>query len=274
MARGETAADLSSGEDQAGLRRTLLPRLGPTAKSAVDFLLDVMLPPLCLNCNSRLMVHDCLCPACWRQIDFIRAPQCDRLGIPLPYDTGGPQLSAAAVADPPDFDRARMVARYSGPMRQMVHSLKFHDRLDARRLFARWLAEAGVDLIRDADVVAAVPLARGRLIWRRFNQSQMLANELGRIACKPVAPLALTRIRATRSQIGLSRSERRKNVAGAFRVTASGKSSIAGKKILLVDDVITTGATVNAAARALRQAGAVKVDVLALALAGDVPAIP
>jgi ComF family protein len=128
--------------------------------------------------------------------------------------------------------------------------------------------------LESCDVVVAVPLARQRLIWRRFNQSQVLANEVARLSKKPVALRALERTRPTRSQVGLSRNERKRNVTGAFRVAPDEQVAIAGKSVLLVDDVVTTGATVNAAAKALKRAGAARVDVLVLCLAGDVPHTP
>lgn len=234
-------------------------------------LADVILPPSCVACQSRLAGHDTLCPSCWRQIDFIRPPLCDRLGIPLPYDTGGTMISAAAVAHPPSFARARAVALYNGLMRDLIHDLKYRDAHHARRLFGRWLMEAGHELIGDCDVIVAVPLARRRMLVRRFNQSQILANEVGRLSRKPSAPLAMARTRATRSQVGLSRSERERNVSGAFAVRAGQAARVAGMRVLLIDDVITTGATACAAARVLLRAGAARVDVLALAIAGDTP---
>ena len=238
---------------------------------AVGHIADLILPPTCTACQTRVAAHDTLCAKCWRGIDFIRPPLCDRLGIPLPYDTGGVQVSALAVADPPDFERARAVALYNGLMREMIHDLKYGDAHHVRRLFGRWMVEAGAELLQTCDVIAAVPLARGRLLKRRFNQSQILANEIARTSGKPAAPLVLARIRATRAQVGLSRGERQRNVAGAFAVRPGQAAAIAGRSVLLIDDVITTGATASAAARALKKAGAARVDVLALAIAGETP---
>lgn len=259
------AAPADAGEED------LRPRTRSLLRRVADTLADVILPPSCVACQSRLAGHDTLCPGCWRQIDFIRPPLCDRLGIPLPYDTGGPLISAAAVAHPPDFARARAVALYSGLMRDMVHDLKYRDAHHARRLFGRWLYQAGQELIDGCDSVVAVPLARRRMLMRRFNQSQILANEVGRLANKPVAPLALVRSRATRSQVGLSRGERERNVSGAFALRPGQAALISGKAVLLIDDVVTTGATASAVARVLLKAGATRVDVLALAIAGDTP---
>jgi ComF family protein len=241
------------------------PRVSALRRAAAA-IADVLVPPLCLVCHGRLSTHDALCPGCWSGIDFIRAPLCDRLGLPMPYDTGPPMISAAAAADPPAYGRARAVARFDGVMRALVHDLKFHDRHDARRLFGRWLADAGAELLANADLLVPVPLTRTRLLARRFNQSTILAHEVARVANVQVEPLALQRVRSTQPQVGLSREERRRNVAGAFAVAPGRKAAIAGAKIVLVDDVITTGATADACARCLKRAGAASVDVLALAL--------
>ncbi len=232
-------------------------------------LADLIVPPLCLACHRPLGSHDAVCADCWRKIDFIRPPLCDRLGLPMPYDTGGAMVSAAAVADPPDYDRARAVGRFDGVMRELVHDLKFHDRHDVRRLLGRWMVEAGAELLSDADVIVPVPLTRGRLLSRRFNQSAILAREVSRGSGVAFVPAALRRTRRTRPQVGLSRQQRRKNVSGAFDVASDQAARINGANVVLVDDVITTGATVGACARTLRRAGAARVDVLALALVTD-----
>ena len=244
-------------------------RVFRAVRAAAWSALDVVLPPLCLGCRTRIMAHDALCPACWRRIDFIRPPLCDRLGLPMPYDTGGPMLSAAAVADPPDFDRARAVASFDGLMRELIHSFKFHDTHNARRLFGRWLAEAGREILDEADVLVPVPLSPWRLLTRRFNQAQILAAETGRRANKPVKPFALVRSRSTPHQVGLTRAQRQRNVASVFRVPQSEMADVSGKAIVLIDDVITTGATASAAATALKRGGARRVDVLALAIVSN-----
>ena len=249
---------LDWGKDAAGALR-----------SAVAAVVDLVVPPLCLACHRPLSSHDAMCSRCWSGIDFIRAPLCARLGIPLPFDVGGTMISAAAVADPPDYDRARAVARFDGVMRELVHDLKFRDRHDARRLFARWLTEAGAELLDGADVVIPVPLTRGRLAGRRFNQSAILAQEVARLSGVRYEPLVLQRTKRTRPQVGLSRQQRRDNVAGAFGVADARKSALGGARVVLIDDVITTGATARACARTLKRAGVASVDVLALAMVTD-----
>ena len=243
-------------------------------RRAFSALADAVMPPVCLVCRTRISAHDALCACCWRGIDFIRAPLCDRLGIPLPFDTGANTISAAAAADPPSYRRARAVASHAGSMRTLVHALKFHDRHDVRRLLGRWLHQSGAELLAECEVIVPVPLARRRLLARRFNQAAILAREVAEMSDRRYEPLTLERTRSTTSQVGLSRGQRQRNVSGAFAVPERRRSLVAGRKILLIDDVITTGSTVGACARALLRAGAVQVDVLALALVTDRAQIP
>lgn len=242
---------------------------GEVLRRTAGAIADLVVPPLCLSCHALLTSHDSLCPSCWGKIDFIRPPLCDRLGLPMPFDTGGDMISAAAAAEPPDYDRARAVARFDGVMRALIHDLKFRDRHDARRLFGRWLVQAGAALLADADIIIPVPLTRGRLLSRRFNQSAILALEVSRLTGVKAELRALLRTRRTQPQVGLTRPQRRQNVAGAFAVAGDLRARIAGAKVVLIDDVVTTGATASACARTLKRAGAARVDVLALALVTD-----
>lgn len=236
---------------------------------ALRSIADVIVPPACLACHTRLDTPDALCAACWRQVQFIRPPLCDRLGLPLPFGSAdGPMLSAAAAADPPVWHRARAAAAYdsSGPVARLVHALKYADRHDARRLFARWLADAGRDLLPSAELIVPVPLTRRRLLRRRFNQSAMLARELSALTGVPWHPSCLAKVRETPPQASLSGAARRDNLRGAFAVPASARHLIEARSVIVLDDVITTGATAEAATKALLAAGAAHVDVLALAL--------
>lgn len=260
---GVSVADLADELADQQLARGRYPRA-----SLWRSLTDSVLPPRCPSCRARVADPDNLCGACWGQVHFIRPPLCDRLGIPLPFGTEDAIVSAAALADPPEYDRARAVARYDGRMRTLVHQFKFSDRGDLSVLFGRWLVTAGEVLLRDSDVLMPVPLHRRRLLSRRFNQSAMLAKEVGRLTQHEVIPNGLRRVRRTRPQIGLTEDQRRANVRRAFRLTASAAVAVQGRRVLLIDDVITTGATVNACARVLKRAGATRVDVLALAIVG------
>lgn len=244
-------------------------RVGELCGKATHKLADFVLPPLCLVCRSSVMGHGGLCSACWPRIDFIEPPRCDRLGIPLPFPSDETVVSAAALADPPVYDRARAVARFDGVMRELIHALKYGDRHEGVALFSRWMLHAGADILEDADILIPVPLARLRLWSRRFNQSALLARAVARSIGLVDDPGTLVRTRRTASQVGLSVEQRKMNVAGAFRVPDRHRANIENKNVLLIDDVITTGATANSCARALKRAGAARVDVLALARVVD-----
>ncbi len=223
---------------------------------------DLLLPPRCLACGTITAGPPGLCGACWSGIDFIAPPYCIRLGTPFPHDPGEAAESPAAIAAPPDFDRARAVARHAGPARALIHALKFGDRLETADCLAGWMARAGAELIEACEVVVPVPLHRNRLFARRFNQSALLAERIAARAGCAYAPFALGRLKATRHQVGLTRRQRQANVSGAFSIAEHERGRIAGRRVLLVDDVLTTGATVNGCARACRKAGAERVDVL------------
>ncbi len=228
---------------------------------------DMLLPPVCVSCRAPIRTHGLLCGSCFAGVEFIAAPVCARLGIPRPYDIGAPSLSAAAIAAPPVYDRARAVALYSKTMRDLIHGLKYRDRQEGVALFSRWLARAGRELLSETNILVPVPLYRSRLWWRRFNQSALLARGVARQAQLPLDCFVLRRVKPTASQVGLSTVQRKRNVAGAFAVEPARKPAIHGKTVLLIDDVITTGATAEACARVLKRAGAARVNVLALARA-------
>ena len=247
-------------------RNERLASLGRTARSIAASMADFIVPPSCLSCQAPLAEHGAVCAGCWSNINFIRAPLCDRLGLPMPYDAGDPMISAAAIASPPHYDRARAVAHFSGVMREMILTFKYGDTHNARALFGRWLSSAGAELIAGCDVIAPVPMHPRRLLARRFNQSAILARELARTNESPYEPQLLSRVRHTQSQVGLTNNQRQRNLAGAFAVSLRQKQRIEGRNVLLVDDVITTGTTLNACARMLKRAGAARVDALALAM--------
>ena len=196
---------------------------------------------------------------------FIERPFCERLGTPFEVDLGVALLSPAAIADPPVFRRARAVARYDETARRLVHRLKYGDRVELARALGAMMARAGAELLLDADVIVPVPLHRSRLWWRRFNQAMALAGASSRTSGVRCDPFLLARVKRTRSQVGLTKTQRGDNLQGAFRVPADAKPHLAGKRVLLVDDVVTTGATANACSRALLRAGAESVDVLSFA---------
>jgi ComF family protein len=260
------AAVEGAGDRSADLTPALVVRKPGRLRAFADRLTELVVPSVCAACHCPVASHHGLCADCWREVQFIRSPLCDRLGLPLPYDTGGSMISAAAAANPPPYDRARAVGAYSGTLKQLVHDFKFRDAQELRRLFVRWMLQAGAEMWPEAELIVPIPLHRWRLLQRRFNQSAVLAREVSRTTRIPFAPHHLQRLRATRRQLGLTRQQRQSNVSGALSVPQRYHRDIQNKHVVLVDDVITTGATVAAASRALRQAGARKVDVLVLAL--------
>ena len=212
--------------------------------------LDLALPPLCAACREPVDGKG-LCPACWSKLSFITRPYCERLGIPFVYDPGPGILSMEAIADPPAYNRARAAVRFDEISRALVDALKYGDRLDLAPMMGRWISQAGRELLAEADALVPVPLHWRRLWARRFNQSAVLAAAIAADSGIPVAAAALKRVKPTAQQVGLSRPERAANVQGAFRVPDEGKAAVAGRRLVLIDDVLTSGATVDGCARAL-----------------------
>src|SRR5579863_9680826 len=226
--------------------------------------LDLALPQLCAACREPVKGMG-LCPACWSKLSFITRPYCERLGIPFVYDPGPGILSMEAIADPPAYNRARAAVRFDEISRALVHALKYGDRLDLAPMMGRWVGNAGRELLAEADALVPVPLHWRRLWARRFNQSAMLAAAVSAESGVPVATGLVKRIKPTAQQVGLSRTERAANVQGAFRVPPEARGQVAGRRLILVDDVLTSGATVDGCARALLRAGAANVDILIFA---------
>ena len=226
--------------------------------------LDVVFPPTCLSCRAAVAQTNALCGKCWSAMGFIERPFCDRLGTPFEHEMGEGVLSQAAVDNPPVFRRARAVAVFAdGPARRLVHRLKYSDCLELARPMGAWMARTGSDILAEADALAPVPLHYTRLWRRQFNQAAALAQAVSAECGKPVEHGLIARVRRTLPQVGLSHAERAENLQGAFRCPDT--AELSGRRIVLVDDVLTTGATANAAARALLRGGAKAVDVLVFA---------
>lgn len=239
--------------------RTSLSFLGRSA-------LAVLFPAGCLVCHVRLQRDAALCPACWSRLHLIERPFCDVLGTPFASAEIDGTVSPAAIASPPAFARSRSAVLLDDVARQLVHGLKYRDRADLALPMARWMVRASDGLLEGTDAVVPVPLHRWRLLSRRYNQSAELARAVARLSGRPFMSGVLVRRKRTRQQVGLGERARQENVRGAFAVPQIAKSEILGKRIVLIDDVYTTGATVNAAAKALLRAGAEQVSVLTFAL--------
>ncbi len=240
-------------------------------RRAGALVLDAVLPPQCLACQATVDAPGRLCARCWNGLAWIAAPFCARCGTPFEFDpsAGAPAhglTCAPCLADPPRYDRARAVLVYDDGAKRLILGFKHADRLHAAPAFGQWLARAGAELLEDVDIVAPVPLHWLRLAWRRYNQAALLADALVRAGgAGALIPDLLLRRRATPSQGHLTRRERARNVARAFAVRPRYAARLAGSRVLLVDDVLTTGATVGECARVLRDAGAACVDVVTLA---------
>jgi ComF family protein len=229
-------------------------------------IVDLIFPPRCIACPEPTEAPHGLCPACWRDVHFIAGTACRRCGVPLMGEAAGDaDVCDGCRRHPPAWDRGAAAVLYAGAARRVILALKHGDRLDMVGPLAGWMAAAGRDLLAEADVIAPTPLHWRRLARRRYNQSAELAKRLGRLSGRPVAVDLLTRIRATKPQERMDRLARAANQAGAFAVPARRRAAVAGKAVLLVDDVLTSGATLSACADTLRAAGAARVDVLVLA---------
>ncbi|HWI27613.1 MAG TPA: ComF family protein [Stellaceae bacterium] len=235
----------------------------PALRRAATALLDLLLPPRCLACGATVSEAGTLCASCWRGITFLGAPCCACCGLPFEFEAGGAALCGACAREQPPFDRARAVMRYDEASRGLILAFKHGDRLHMAPAFGTWLKRAGSDIIAVADLAVPVPLHWTRLFARRYNQAAVLAHALRAAGGPPVGVDWLVRRRRTPSQGKRNAAARERNVRAAFALKPG--RDVRGKRILLIDDVFTTGATVGECARVLRRAGATSVSVLTLA---------
>jgi ComF family protein len=258
----------AAGESPAPVSAARFANAADKMRALLRGALDIALPRLCAVCREPVEGEG-LCAACWSKLSFITRPYCERLGIPFVYDPGPGILSMEAIADPPAYNRARAAVRFDEISRTLVHALKYGDRLDLAPMMGRWISRAGREPLAEADALIPVPLHWRRLWTRRFNQSAMLAAAVSAASGVPMVTDALKRVKATVQQVGLSRTERAANIQGAFRVPEQGKAVVVGRRLIVLDDVLTSGATVEGCARALLRAGARNVDVLVFARVAD-----
>ncbi len=228
-------------------------------------LLDLLVPPQCLACGETMTTPHALCARCWPRLRFIGRPMCGVCGIPLAFELGGEAVCGACARRRPRYERARAALVYDEASRPLILAFKNSDRTDAVPAFASWMTRAGGDVLADAGGLVPVPLHWTRLFARRYNQAALLAAAIGRLTGIAVRPDALLRTRRTPKMRAMAAGARARNVEGAFTVRRAARPWLEGRTLVLVDDVMTTGATVDGCVAALRAAGAAGVSVLALA---------
>lgn len=228
-------------------------------------LLDQLYPPVCLTCDAPTASADALCASCFARLRPITAPLCQRLGIPFEVPIGPEALSAEAIANPPPFRRSRSAVLYNELARTLVSRLKYGDRPELARFCARLMDGAGAEFWAEGPVLVPVPLHRSRHLLRRYNQSAELARALAARTGLGMDAGLVRRVKPTRPQVGLSADQRHRNLSGAFKAHPEALARLKGRGVVLVDDVITTGSTVEAVTRALQRGGVDKIDVISFA---------
>jgi ComF family protein len=228
-------------------------------------LVDAVLPPRCLACGETVEEADALCGRCWGGITFFAPPWCVCCGLPFPHPMGEDAVCGDCARERRAWDRARAVLRYDKNSRGLVLGLKHADHTHVANAFGRWMYRAGGEVLAGADVVVPVPLHWTRLLHRRYNQAALLAHAIRAAGGPPVAVDWVVRRRRTPSQGHLGPTARERNVRGAFALRRG--CSVVRRRVVIVDDVMTTGATADECARVLKRAGAAFVGVLTLARA-------
>jgi ComF family protein len=227
--------------------------------------LDILLPPLCLACDAPVTNQGALCTSCWSQIQFVAAPYCTGCGAPFDAPVGDGQICASCLTHPPVFAAARAAMLYNDASKRLILGFKHGDRTHLAETLAGWMQRAGHEFWDEAECLIPVPLHRWRLFRRRYNQAALLAQGLGATSGRPVWVDALVRTRPTPTQGHRNCKERQSNVKGAFALNPQFRERIKDKTVVLVDDVLTTGATLNECSQTLLNAGAKNVKVMTLA---------
>ncbi len=236
-------------------------------KSILQYTVDFLLPPRCLLCYERSLDPTSVCANCWKDLNFISDPLCMTCGIPFDYQMGESFSCVTCLDFPPRFRKMRSAVIYNDASRQLIMNFKHGDMLQLVPLLSKWMFLAGQNIIHPNHLIIPVPLHKKRLLKRQYNQAALLANHIAKSAGIPKENEALVRIRYTESQGKKNHKERVKNIQSSIEVHPDFRTQLAGKHILLIDDVYTTGATIDECCKALHMAGVESIDVLAFARA-------
>ncbi len=243
---------------------SVIPALKANAKPWMEAGLNLLFPPRCPACRVTVDAPHQFCRDCFASLSFIADPQCVLCGFPFEYDLGQGAICGHCMHDAPPYMAARAALKYDEYSAHLITGFKYADHTQHVMLYADLMRRAGAEFLKQVDLIVPVPLHPRRLRERKFNQATLLAYAVGRDDY-PVLPDALLRVKHTPQQAGLTRNQRLNNVRGAFRVNHRHAARLRGTRVLLVDDVMTTGATLKACSKILLGAGVRDVYVLTLA---------
>lgn len=264
-----TCVSINAGSDYLASERGAvweqIPKLKSGALEPFRRVRDFLVPSRCPSCETVVALDKGFCGTCWKKIRLVERPYCEIMGTPFATDMGTGAISTTAIANPPSFRRLRSAVIYDDMARLMISRFKFSDRVDLAPWIAKTMERAGRELFEGADHVVPLPLHWKRRFSRRFNQSALLARMICKSQGLQYSPHLLKRVKDTRQQVGLTADGRKRNVGGAFQVPQTEVIHVKGMNILLIDDVYTSGASVEAASKVLVRAGAKGIDVLTFA---------
>ena len=234
------------------------------AKKNIKLIIDLIFPRKCIICDR----YDCqteVCTECWKKLSFISQPSCFICSTPFPYENEKESICAECIVNKPSYDRSISILEYDDASKKIIHDFKYKDQLHILEYIVNLMTNIGKDIFNDLDIIAPVPIHKYKLLKRGYNQSALIAMNVAARKDLPYFPQLLIKSKNTLAQTGLKKSQRTINIRNSFELNNKLYSNIADKNILLIDDVITTGSTVNECSRILKKEGANKVLILTLA---------